>query len=143
MRVSVRTLSLAILALLTLAPAGATPADDRLSQAINRELRAGGPFFTAGERALIERKCGYAPGQADGFEANISNGVFICSNGRRVDDPEMRAMLRVAGPRIGRRVGAVMASPAINAAISRVAREATDRALREVRARHRDQASSR
>jgi hypothetical protein len=138
MRVSGRTLCLAMLAALALAPAAATaaPEEDSLGRIINRELRAGGPFFTAPERALVERSCGYAPGQWDGFEANISNGVFTCRDGRRVDDPEMRAMLRAAGPRIGRRVRAVMARPAVAAAISRVARAATERALRRVGARH-------
>ncbi len=134
-----RTLSLAVLAAFTLTPAaGATPESDALDQLIQRELRAGGSFFTASERALVERKCGYAPGQWDGFDVNISNGVLTCSNGRRVDDPEMRAMLHDAAPRIGRRVREVMARPAVTAAIGRVAREATDRALREVRARHAD-----
>lgn len=109
-----------------------------LSRIVHRELRAGGPFFTASERALVERKCGYAPGQWDGFEANISNGILTCSNGRRVDDAEVRAMLRVAGPRIGRRVREVMARPAVAEAVDHVARVATERALRRVRARHAD-----
>lgn len=138
MRVFGRTLAMATLALFTLTPAEATPGEDALSQVINRELRAGGPFFTTDERALIERKCGYASGRADSFQANISNGVFTCSDGRRVDDPEMRAMLRTAQPRIARRVSAIMASPAINAAINRVASEATESALRQIRARQRD-----
>jgi hypothetical protein len=140
MRVPVRSLSLAILVAFTLAPAAgaATPESESLSRAINRELRAGGPWFTADERALVERKCGYAPGQYDGFEANISNGVFHCRNGRRVDDAEMRAMLRVASPRISARVRTVMASRAVRDAIDRVARNATERALAQVRARHRD-----
>lgn len=140
MRVSGRTLSLAVLAAFALIPAAgrASPESEDLSRTINRELRAGGSFFTASERALIERKCGYAPGQWDGFEANISNGVFTCGNGRRVDDPEMRAMLREAGPRIGARVREIMARPAVTAAIDRVARLATERALRQVRARHAD-----
>ncbi len=131
---------LTMLAALVLLPAAAraAPEDETLGRIINREIRADGPFFTADERALVERKCGDPPGRFDGFEANISNGVLICSNGRRVDDPEVRAMLRVAGPRIGRRVRAVMARPAVTAAIGRVAQEATARALREVRARHRD-----
>jgi len=140
MRGSVRTLSLAALAAFAIGPAtgAATPEDETLSRTIHRELRAGGSFFTAPERALVERKCGYAPGQWDGFEANISNGVLTCGNGRRVDDPEVRAMLRAAGPRIGRRVREVMARPAVAAAIDRVARDATERALRQVEARHRD-----
>jgi hypothetical protein len=139
MRIPFKSLGLAILATLALGatPGAATP-EDSLSQLINRELRAGGPFFNADERALVERKCGYAAGQWDGFDANISNGVFHCTNGRRVDDPELRAMLHAASPRIGRRVREVMARPAVNGAIDRVARDATERALREVRARHAD-----
>ncbi len=139
MPVSGRTICVAMLAAFALTPAAATtPESDALGQLIRRELRAGGPFFNAGERALIERKCGYAPGQYDGFEANISNGVFTCGNGRRVDDPEMRAMLDTARPRIQARVRTVMASPTVTAAISRVAREATERALARVRARRGD-----
>ena len=139
MRVPVRTLSLAILAAIALTPgASATPESESLSRTINRELRAGGPWFTAEERALVERKCGYAPGQWDGFEVNISNSVLTCTNGRRVDDPEVRAMLRVVSPRISARVREVMARPAVSAAIDLVARNATERALARVRARHAD-----
>ena len=87
---------------------------------------------------MVERKCGYAPGTWDGFRANMSDGVFTCTNGRRVDDPEMRAMLQAAAPRIERRVREIMARPVIAAAINRVAREATDRAMRQLRARRGD-----
>ena len=140
MRVSGLIMSSAILAAFALAtaPASATPENESLNRIIHRELRAGGPFFTASERTLVERKCGYAAGQWDGFEANISNGVLTCSDGRRVDDPEVRAMLREASPRIGRRVREVMARPAVTDAIDRVARLATERAMRRVRARHAD-----
>ena len=140
MNLSRRVPGLAMLAALFLIPAAAKagPEDESLNRIINRELRADGPFFTAPERALIERKCGYAPGQWDGFDVNISNGVFSCRDGRRVDDPELRAMLHAAQPRISQRVREVMARPAVTAAISRVAHEATERALREVRARHAD-----
>jgi hypothetical protein len=137
MRMSGPVTCLAMFAAATLAPTAgrASPEDEPLGRLINRELHAGGPFFTPAERALIERKCGYAPGQYDGFQANISNGVFTCGNGRRVDDAEMRDMLRTAEPRISRRVRAVMARPAVTAAIDRVARLATERAMRQVRAR--------
>jgi len=144
MRAIPGTLSLALLAALALNPAStpaagtASPAEASLDRIIDRELRAGGPFFTAPERALVERKCGYAPGSWDGFQANMSNGVFTCSNGRRVDDPELRAMFRAAGPRIERRVEAVMARPVVTAAIERVAAEASAQALRELRAARRD-----
>ncbi|HTU09721.1 MAG TPA: hypothetical protein VMG08_02385 [Allosphingosinicella sp.] len=142
MRVTGRALCLATFAILApalaFAGAAATPPEESLNRIINRELRAGGPFFTAPERALVERKCGDAPGTWDGFQVNINNGVLTCANGRRVDDPELRALLRAAEPRISRRVEAVMDRPVVTAAIARVAAEAEERALREVRARHGD-----
>jgi hypothetical protein len=86
---------------------------------------------------VIERKCGYAPGAWDGFEANLSDGSFTCRDGRRVDDPEMRAVLRAAAPRIEARVEAVMARADVAAAIARVAEVAAARALGEGEARRR------
>jgi hypothetical protein len=140
MRVSVKTLSLVTLAALFLVPvtAAASPESERLGDLIRREMRAGGPWFNAGESALIERKCGYAPGQWDGYRMETRNGVFICTNGRRVDDPEMRAMLHAAQPRIAARVRTVMASPVIRAAMNDVTREATERAMRRLRERQGD-----
>ena len=136
MRVSGRPLFLAVLAAFVLVPAigRAAPEEEALDRIIDRELHAGGSFFTAPERALIERKCGYAPGHWDGFQLNITNHVLVCTNGRRVDDAEVRAMLRVAEPRIERRVTEVMARPEVSAAINRVAEAATERAMRQVRA---------
>jgi hypothetical protein len=120
------------------APA-ATPADgeEELSTLINRELRSGGSWFTPAERAVIVRKCGYAPGEWDGFEANLSDGAFTCRNGRVVDDPEVRAVLKAAAPRIEARVEAVMARADVAAAISRVAQAAADQAMREMAASRR------
>jgi hypothetical protein len=136
MNVSRRMPGLAMLAALVLLPAvgRAAPEERALDRVIDRELHAGGSFFTPGERALIERKCGYAPGQWDGFQLNISDHALTCTNGRRVDDPEVRAMLRAAEPRIERRVNEVMARPSVRAAIGRVAEEATAQAMRELRA---------
>lgn len=117
------------------APAGAHPegsrasAEERLGTVIQRAIRQGGPFFTAEERAVVERKCGYPAGSWDGFEANISDGVFRCTNGRHVDDEEMRAVIAAAGPRIGARVSAVMSSPEVRQAIEEVTRRATAEAL--------------
>jgi hypothetical protein len=137
MDISRRIPGLVMLAALVLLPAvgKAAPEEEALDRVIDRELHAGGPFFTAPERALIERKCGYAPGSWDGFSINISNNVLTCSNGRRVDDPEIRAMLRAAEPRIEARVEEVMARPAVRAAIDRVADAATAQAMRALRAR--------
>jgi hypothetical protein len=109
--------------------AAATGPKDPLGAVINDALREGGPFFTAPERALIISKCGYRPGEWDGDNININNGVFTCTNGKRVDDPQMRAMLKVASPRIGARVSAAMARPEVKEAIREVADEAVRNAL--------------
>lgn len=103
-----------------------------LGALVNARLREGGSFFTAKERTGIEAMCGYRPGEWDGFQANDVDGVFRCTNGRTVDRPEMRAILRAAEPRIRARVRQVMASPEVKAAIAQVASEATARALAQV-----------
>lgn len=113
-------------------PVGAHPvADpgDALGARIEAAIMAEGPFFTAEERATIERKCGYPAGGFDGFEVNIVNGVLTCKGGKRVDDAEMRALLAVAEPRIERRVKTVMASDEVQGAILAVAEEAQREAL--------------
>ena len=110
-------------------------AHQSLSAVIKREIRAGGPFFTPDEQKVIAAKCGYRVGEWDGYDANMSDGVFICTNGRRIDDPEMRAVIAAAGPRIRQRVNMVMAQADVRAAIDRVAAVATDEALRRVRER--------
>ena len=105
---------------------------DELGQSIERALRADGPFFTEAEQGVINRACGYAPGEWDGYDLQINDGVLRCENGRRVDDPAVRRVLRQAEPRIARRVETVMARPEITAAIDRIAAEATAEALREL-----------
>jgi hypothetical protein len=117
------------------APAAPVAGEKELSSLIARHLRSGGSWFTPAEREVIERKCGYAPGEWDGFEANVTRGTFTCTNGRVVDDPEMRTVLRAAEPRIRTRVEAMMARADVRAAISRVAEIATAKAMREVEAR--------
>jgi len=105
---------------------------ERLGSLIQQRLRADGPFFTAEERAVIERACGYAPGSWDGFEANMSDGEFICTNGRRADSPEVRAVMEAAGPRIGARVSRVMASAEVRDEIAAISERASAAALRAV-----------
>jgi hypothetical protein len=117
--------------------AAAERADARLGRVVRDAIREGGPFFDAGERATIERKCGYAPGSWDGFEATMLDGVLHCTNGRRLDDAETRAIMERARPRIERRVEAVMRRADVDAAIEAVADEAEARALRELEARRR------
>ena len=105
-------------------------AEVRLDQAIEQAIHAEGPFLTAEEQALIQRKCGYAPGSAESESLNMSDGVLHCSNGRKVDDPEVRAMVAVVRPRIQARVRGIMSRPEIKEAIASVSREEVQKALR-------------
>ena len=122
----------------TRAPAAAADeiedAGNRLGSMITSRLRAGGPFFTAEEQAVINQACGYAPGEWDGFEINMSDGRLTCTNGRRVDTPEVRRVLAAAEPRIERRVEEVMESAEVRGAIARISAEATARAHRAIAA---------
>ena len=105
---------------------------EELGRMIEGRLRADGPFFTDQERAVIERACGYAPGEWDGSDFSASNNVLTCENGRRVDSPEVRAVLETAGPRIGARVNRIMNSAEVRGAIDRIVEEATADAMRDV-----------
>jgi len=122
-------------------PAAAAPIHERdsaLGAIINRAIHEGGPFFTPAERALIDRKCGYAPGEWDGYDVSIGDGVFRCTNGKTVDDAEMRALIKVAQPRIAARVTAAMAQSEVRAAIHREAMAAARNALANLRIDRRD-----
>ncbi len=123
----------AVLALPASALGDRKASQGRLNQAIHKAIDEEGPFLTADEQALIERKCGYAPGSSDGRNLTLSDGVLHCSNGRKVDDPEVRAMIAVVSPRIEKRVRAIMDRPEIRDAISGAAAEAAAEALRDVR----------
>lgn len=112
--------------------AAAEGREDALGRSIEQAIRADGPFFTEAEQGVINRACGYAPGEWDGYDFRMNDGVLHCENGRRVDDPAVRRVSRQAGPRIARRVQTVMARPEITAAIDRIAAEATAEALREL-----------
>jgi hypothetical protein len=114
------------------APASAEEAGERLGAMIERALRAEGPFFTEAEQAVIERACGYAPGSWDGFDVNISDDVLTCTNGRRADSAEVRAVLAAAEPRIEARVERMMASPEVAGAIARIAEQAAAEATRGI-----------
>jgi hypothetical protein len=113
-------------------PATADSSERMLGSLIEQGLREGGPFFTADEQAVIIRACGYAPGEWDGFEFNMRGDILHCTNGRDVDDPAVRRVMRQAAPRIGRRVSAVMARADVRDAIDRISEEATARAMREL-----------
>ena len=108
-------------------------ASDRLGRTIDRAMEADGPWILPAEQALIERKCGYAPGTRQRDSITMNDGILICADGRRVDDPEVRAMMAVASPRISRRVKAVMDSPGVRDAISAVSDGTVQRALEGLR----------
>jgi hypothetical protein len=103
-----------------------------LTALINRDIRAEGSFFTPAEQKLIIAKCGYRAGEWDGFQANMADGAFYCTNGRRIDDPEMHAVIEAAAPRIERRVKAVMDSAPVREAIARITAEATAAAMQRL-----------
>ena len=111
---------------------GTAAAERRLNRMVDAGIREGGPFFTAEERGVIERACGYEAGSFDGFTANMTDGTFICSNGRRVDTPEIRAVMATAGPRISERVRRTLGSPEFREAVSEIARTASEQAVRAV-----------
>ena len=113
-------------------PEGDGAAEVRLESAVERAIRTDGPFFDAGERALVERACGLAAGSWDGFEVSMDGSALRCPGGRRVDDPQVRAMMEAAAPRIARRVAAAMARPEVRDAIAEVTREATAAAMRGI-----------
>ena len=106
-----------------------------LTTMINQQIRAEGSFFTPKEQQIIIAKCGYAPGEWNTFDANMTDGVFVCTNGRRIDDPEMKAVMAAASPRIKRRVNEVMARPEVRDAIHRVAVAAEAAAMRRLEER--------
>lgn len=113
-------------------PAAADDGGRQLGDLIQQKLREGGSFFTADEQAVVVRACGYAPGEWDGYELDMRDGVLHCRNGRTVRDPEVRRVLRAAAPRISRRVGEIMSHPEVRAAIDRIADQATEQAMREI-----------
>jgi hypothetical protein len=115
------------------APSREQTAEVRLEQLIERGIRQGGPFFAVEERAVIETACGYAPGSFEGFTANFRDGTFVCSNGRTVDSPEIRAVMVSAGPRIEERVRRTVGSPEFREAVSAIARNASEQAMRALR----------
>ena len=108
---------------------GKTASEARLDRLVDAAIDEGGPFFTPAERLVIERACGYAPGTWNGFQVNMVGGVLLCTNGRRVSSPQVRAVMAAASPRIDAHIDAVMDRPEIVAAMRQVEREAEAKAL--------------
>ena len=105
---------------------------ERVGEAVERAIEAEGPWLTKEEQALIERKCGQAPGSSERHGISLSDGALRCPDGRKVDDAETRALVAVVQPRIERRVKAVMESAAVKQAIALASAEAAVGALRSV-----------
>lgn len=88
------------------AAGAASHPDSRGRAAAGQQQPEAAPLITPEERALIRRKCGN--GRAGNDSIIINDGVLHCADGRRIDDPEVRAMMAVAGPRIRRSVEALV-----------------------------------
>ncbi|NUQ18059.1 MAG: hypothetical protein HOP95_06340 [Sphingomonas sp.] len=73
-------------------------------------------FFTPKERAVIERACGYRPGEWNGIQVNMVGDTYFCTNGRQVSSPEVRAVMAEVSPRIDAYVASVMRRPDVVAA---------------------------
>lgn len=72
------------------------------------------PLLLPDEIALIERRCGDAPDTEGGESIILSDGILICGDGRRIDDPEVRAMVAVLSPRISSRLQRLSALSALS-----------------------------
>jgi hypothetical protein len=95
---------------------GSRAAEAKLDHVIDAAID-GHQFFTAKERAVIERACGYAPGTWSGLQVNMIGDVFYCINGRRVSSPEVREVMAAASPRIDEYIDSlVMRRPDVVAA---------------------------
>lgn len=106
---------------------------DSLGRKIDHAIREQGPLITADEQALIRAKCGYRAGEWDGDSIQIDEDGLRCANGRRVNDPQVRAMGKAIGKRVSVYVGKVMKRPDIQAAISGEAQRASEAAMHRFR----------
>lgn len=88
--------------------------------------------FTDSERALITARCGYGS-DWNGRDVRFENGVLVCSNSRRVDDPEVRALAERVGERVRARVREAMNRAQLARATSRRAHEQVRERMRRLR----------
>lgn len=93
----------------------AAAAEAKLDRLVDAAID-GHQFFTPAERAVIERACGYAPGEWNGRQVNMIGDVFYCTNGRKLSSPEVRAVMAEVSPRIDAYVDNVMRRPDVVAA---------------------------
>ena len=120
----------AVIAGLVLALAG--PAAAAPGEEAGRKLA--GPkasIFTDGERAVVAARCGYGA-EWNGRNVVMNDGVLICSNGRRVNDPEVRAITARVGERVRVRVREAIDQAQVARTISRRAREQVRERMRHL-----------
>lgn len=119
------------------APGAARPKQGNLGSAVETALEQDGPILTEDERDLVRRKCGYGTRDWDGSRFDAQEGVLICSNGRQVDDPEVRAVMARVGVRVRTRVRAAMERPEVRAAMSGEVRQRVRERMRRFDGEHR------
>jgi hypothetical protein len=120
--------------LLALAAAAPCLADDGPGAVVHRKLASYGPWYTPAQAAFIRTRCGYGPGAAI-RDLRIEGDVMTCGNGRRVRDPQVRAMARDVTRRAQARARAVMADPEVRDALASATSGAAHRALADAEAR--------
>ncbi|HEV2747374.1 MAG TPA: hypothetical protein VGW34_08780 [Allosphingosinicella sp.] len=104
----------AVLAAAAAAGGGAAQArQGAASAAIERGIDREGQVVTPQEQAMIRARCG----DRDGSSFHLSDGMLVCANGRRVDDPEMQALGERIADRAEARVEAAMSRPDVVAAL--------------------------
>jgi hypothetical protein len=75
-----------------------------------------GPILSQTDEAMIRAKCGTGPARNSGIQFN--GGALVCSNGRRVDDPEVRALAARIDSRVKAHLDRVMRRPEVKAALN-------------------------
>jgi len=121
-------LALAVAAMGLASPSLAKPDHNGVGRVVAEAIEREGPMITDAERATIRAKCG---GGEEGDSITSRDGVLICKNGRRVDDPEVRAIVARVGDRAAAHVASVMARPQVRQALSGEALRAARAALRD------------
>ncbi|MBX3564200.1 MAG: hypothetical protein KF730_06435 [Sphingomonas sp.] len=108
--------------------------EDGLGAAIRAAGERQDPIVTKADKALIAAKCGYAA-DWDGHNISINDGVLKCADGRKIDDPEVRAMSKAISARADKYVEGIMSDPAVKRAMDGTIERETRAALEKVRAK--------
>jgi hypothetical protein len=99
--------------------AGLGAADARpgaAAAAIERAFDEEGPILSQADQAMIRAKCGSGASRNSGIQFN--GGALVCSNGRRVDDPETRALAARIDIRVKAHLDRAMRRPEVAAALN-------------------------